>query len=168
MWVPRVSVRGLLFATLLIAADMAALRLTFCGYPSLGLSLGMLGVLPMANLLAILGYRNVCRRTHRRPFFAGFVVTGALTLLGYFHLCLSADDRQLVALNIRVARLLDRTPGVTAAATLIANHDVKFVYYAIINVTYYACLTTLPMIVLALTGGWAIRRFAAPRVHAAP
>ena len=92
MSIPQFSIRSTMFAVLLVAANCALLPSVFVGYPPVGLGCGVFGILPMANILAITCYRNLSRRTAGRPFFVGFALTGALLVVGWFNVCMRADE----------------------------------------------------------------------------
>jgi hypothetical protein len=121
MALPQVSIRAILFAVILVAADCASLRLVIGSYAPYGLVFGLLGILPMANVLAIACYRSLSRRTTRQPFFVGFALSGALAVLVWFNLCLGADEKRLAALNAWLAKTLEGMPLLQDIAFLIEN-----------------------------------------------
>lgn len=157
---PRVSIRTILFVVLLVAADLACLRFFAVPYAPLGLVYGMVGILPMANLLAIAGYRSFSRRTLRRPFFLGFATSAMLANLIWLNGWLAADERSLMAWNRWMTETLRGHPFFSSTSLLIgsgpASQAVAFAY-----LISFIILATLPQLLLAISGGRAATHLAA-------
>jgi hypothetical protein len=165
MPIPQVSILSLSFGVLLIAGNCAALRMILGGYAPHGLVVGVFSILPMSNILAVACYRSLTRRTSRGPFLLGFGLSGALAILVCFHFCMTADERWFLAFNswfvskfARINRLLGR---VAYFVDCFDNAFLKNAYYAVLNLSLLFSLTALPQLLVALSGGWIARRYAA-------
>jgi hypothetical protein len=167
MPLPRMSIRGVLFGAFLIAGDCATLRL-LGGYARIGLVFGVLSVLPMANVLAVACYRSLARRASGEPFFVGFGVSGALLILVWFNLCLTADEKQLTAINAWFASILENIEVLADIGSSIENQTAKMCYYAVVNIFAFALLTAVPQLLVALSCGWLARRYAGKSRFAIP
>jgi hypothetical protein len=156
MSLPRFSIRAMIFAVFLVAADLAALGL-IGPYALDGLRFGLLSILPMSNILAVASYRASTRRTPGRAFLIGFVLAGALAVLIWFHLFLMADERRLVAmLNWYAETLVDNV-----RYYITTNKIFYVIVCLIISLILFVSLSVLPQMVVALSGGWIARRYAA-------
>jgi hypothetical protein len=72
-----------MFAILLLAANLAAFRsLTWPGLAPTSLNLA-LSLLPMLNVVAVLGYRLMLDPTARHPFVIGFFISGIEAMLAH-------------------------------------------------------------------------------------
>jgi hypothetical protein len=160
MSIPQFSIRSIIFAVFLVAANCALLT-PISGYCPLGFLFGVVGVLPMANILAIACYRNLSRRTLGRPFFAGFALTGALLVVVWFNVCMTADENRLTAFN----RWMNRTVlGISFLHDIAYSIDIAILrdlFFLIVYVSFFTLLTAVPQLLLALFGGWVARRFTA-------
>ncbi len=83
----RFRIATLIVVAAILAVDFAWMRLL---HPSDGRSVFAfaaqgfdLGVLPMANVLAIVAYRMASRRGRPDPFLAGFVAGGLASIVGF-------------------------------------------------------------------------------------
>jgi len=121
-----------MFAVLLAAANCALLLSGFQPGAPLGLVFGVLGILPMANILAIACYRNLSRRTAGRAFFVGFGLTGALLVLVWFNVCMTADEKRLRAFNTWMSRTVEDIPFVHDIADPL-NIIIGFLIYIIFS-----------------------------------
>lgn len=167
MPLPRMSIRGILFGACLIAGDCATLRL-LGGYPQIGLVFGVLSVLPMANVLAVACYRRLARCASGEPFFVGFGLSGALLILVWFNLSLTADEQQLTALNAWFAAILESIDVLADIGSSIENQAVKMCYYGVVNISAFCLLTAVPQLLVALSCGWLARRYAGKSSFAIP
>ena len=86
MRLPRFSLAAAMLGVVLVAVDLAALQYlysptdTFVGNSHYL----VMSVLPMVNVLAIVGFRCFSRRRLRdRPFFLGFLAVGLAAMLGH-------------------------------------------------------------------------------------
>ena len=80
MKLPRPSIRTMIVLVLVIAADCAVLRYVLGGAVERpGIEFGILGVLPMVNVLA-LGLYRISRRRDGLPFLIGFEAFGLLAV----------------------------------------------------------------------------------------
>ncbi len=149
------SIRGLLFGAFVVAID-GALFLPLMSGGTLRVVLGMMGALPMVNILLIVCYRNLCRGTVKRPFFLGFAALGAIAVVVWFHGCLSADEDWLQSFNRWFARTLEGAPYVEEIGATIDNDSMvlKGIYYSFVNLTFLWSFTFLPQLVIAIAGGW--------------
>lgn len=137
---PRFRIAWLMAAIALVAFDLGAIR-GLLGVRDTFANLVGVGVLPMANLLALGAILGATRRKFP-PFLAGFEVFGAVAMLAcLMGAWLSPDSlaRCINELTIPVADTLRETWGEPA--------------------TYYACyamaiiLLTLPQVIFALLVG---------------
>lgn len=151
---PRLSVRSILFGVLLIAVNLAAVRAIVEG-ASFGLTFGLFSTLPMANLLAMCCYRKFTSETVG-PSFASFAVLGILSILGWLNFWLTTDARWWMSSLKRVESQIDvvlpmvtRDPGISIAT------------YSILIVLFHLLAGFLPQLLIALSGGWLARRYAA-------
>jgi hypothetical protein len=159
MFIARFSVRSLMFAVFLVAANCALLA-PIGGYCPLGYLFGMLGVLPLANILAITAYRTLSRRTAAQPFFVGFVVTGVILIVAWFNVCTTADDSRLRAFNQWMNQMIVEMPVLQNIAyaidMVIPRGSVSLLAY----LSLFALLTAAPQLLLSLLAGRLARRFA--------
>ena len=133
---PRFRIAWLMAAVAFVALDFAAIRALFGLRDGFSELVG-LGVLPMANLLAIVAV-VVAKGRGSRPFLVGFVASGAAATLSCFAWSwLSPDSltRGLVVLLIPIAQSL-RTNAFGPTNFLIAG-----------------VLLSTPQLALALLGG---------------
>jgi hypothetical protein len=156
----RFSIRSILFAVFLIAADCALLK-PIGGYCPLGFVFGVSGMLPMANILAIACYRNVSRGTAGRPYFAGFALTGAILIVVWFHVCMEAPDNRLLAFNTWINRTIFGISFLHDVAISIDNVIPHDLFFFIVYVSFFTLMTAVPQLLIALIAGWVARRFAA-------
>jgi hypothetical protein len=107
----------------------------------------LLGVLPMANALAVgLVTARPCRGS--RPLLVGFLAFGAIAVAAYAAVVTWFDD-QIKTLCIQpVLRYLVRTIGLGQPLTLLPAQDVAVVV-----------MLVLPQFVFALMGGLVSRRY---------
>jgi hypothetical protein len=154
------SIRAMLFGVLFIAGNCAALRLVIRGYPPLGLVFGVFFIVPMSNILAVACYRSLTRRTSARPFFVGFELSGALAILVCFNFCLTADEKRLMAMNAWLSSTLETIYLFENTNLNFGNLFINMLCYSIIF-SVFVSLTALPQMLVALTGGWIARRYAA-------
>ncbi len=168
MSIPQFSIRSIMFAVVLVAANCAVVPSVFVLYAPLGFIFGVFGILPMANILAIACYRNLSRRTAGRAFFVGFAVTGALVVVVWFNVCMTANENRLVAFNIWMNRTVKELPFVQDVASLIGSTLGSNIYNFIIYLLFFILLTTLPQLLLALMAGCVARRFTAAVARALP
>jgi hypothetical protein len=159
MPLPRLSIRAILFVVLLVAADLTAFRIVVSGYATPGLVVGVFGILPVSNLLAIVAYRNLSRTSMGRPFFVGFASSGVLAILVYFYLCLTVDDRRLMSFMLWVARAVEDLRLVKYLGSNLSSGTSRLSYHHAVKLLSFAALTTFPMVILALFGGWIARSF---------
>jgi hypothetical protein len=160
MSIARFSLRSVIFAVFLVAANCALLT-PISGYCPLGFLFGVFGVLPMANILAIASYRNLSRRTAGRPFFAGFALTGALLVVVWFNVCMTAPEYRLFAFNTWMNQVLSDISflhDIANSIDIAIAHDLVFL---IAYLSFFTLLTAVPQLLLALFIGWVARRFTA-------
>jgi hypothetical protein len=160
MSIARFSIRSIIFAVFLAAANCAFL-MPISGYCPLGYLFGIFGVLPMANILAIACYRNLARRRAGRPFFAGFALTGVILVVGFFNICLTAEEYRLRNFNTWMNRTIFETSFLHDIASSIDMAFPRELFFLIIYLSFFALLTTVPQLLVALFAGWAARRFTA-------
>jgi hypothetical protein len=139
----------------LVAVDCAASRTVVGGYAAPGLVVGVYGILPMSNLLAVACDRNASRHTTGRPFFLGFGLTGVLAIVVYFNLCLTADDQRVLV----VITWIENRQLLRDFESSISSGSIGAICHYAIMVLSVAGLTTLPLMVLSLSDGWIARRF---------
>jgi len=156
MSLPRLSIRAMLFGVLLVAGNCAALRL-LGSYAPLGLGLGIYSSMPMSNIVAVAFYRALTSRTPRRPFLVGFGLSGALAVLLCFNLFLIADERQLADF---LNWYIDKFVNYVQSFATITNRSCT-IFSLLVNLILFVCLSVLLQMLVALSGGWIARRFAA-------
>jgi hypothetical protein len=86
---------------LIVAVDLATIRLPLSGRPINGIAL-VLGGVPMANLLALALLSLIAERPVRLPdrrFWLGFEIAGALALLVFVWVTLTHPDAMLNMLS---------------------------------------------------------------------
>src|SRR4051812_39433397 len=116
---PQLSVRTILLVVSLIAADCAALRAIAGGSVHVRVVVGLFGILPMSNILAIASYRYLSRHAISQPYFLGFGSSGAVAILIYLLFCLTADEERLMSLIMGVARTVESLALVKAFGSTI-------------------------------------------------
>ena len=162
MSIARFSIRTIIFAVFLVAANFALLK-PISGYCPLGFLFGVLGMLPMANILAIACYRNLSRRTAGRPFFASFALTGSLLVVVWFNVCMTAAESRLIAFNTWMNRTIFGMSFLHDIAFSIDSAIPHDLFFLIVYLSFFALLTAVPQLLLALFVGWVARRFSAAR-----
>lgn len=167
MSMARFSIRSILFAVFLVAADCALLT-PISGYCPLGYVFGVFGVLPMTNILAIACYRNLSRRTAGRPFFAGFTLTGLILVVAWFNVCMTADEYRLMKFNHWMNRAIRGISFLHDFANAIDIAIPRELIFLIVYLSFFALLTAGPQLLLALFVGWVARRFTAALSPAPP
>ena len=160
MSIARFSIRSVIFAVFLVAANLALL-MPISGYCPLGYLFGVFGMLPMANILAIACYRKLSRRTAVRPFFTGFGLTAAFLVVLWFNLCMTADENQLTAFNRWMNRTILDISFLHDVANLIDIRILRDLFSLIMYLSLFTLLTAVPQLLLALSGGWVARRLTA-------
>jgi hypothetical protein len=158
MSIARFSIRSIIFAVFLVAAN-CALLMPISGYCPLGYLFGVFGVLPMANILATACYQNLSRRTAGRPFFAGFALTGAIVVALWFNVCMAADEYRLTAFNTWMNRTIFEISFLHDIANSINLPFAHDLFFLIVYLSFFTLLTTVPQLLLALFAGWVARRF---------
>jgi hypothetical protein len=158
MSIARFSIRSIAFVVFLVAAN-CALLMPISGYCPLGYLFGVFGMLPMANILAVACYRNLSRRTARRPFFAGFALTGALSVVLWFNVCMAADEYRLTAFNTWMSRTIFEISFLHDIANSINIAFAHDLFFLIVYLSFLTLLTTVPQLLLAVFAGWVARRF---------
>jgi hypothetical protein len=159
MPIPQVSIRSLVCSVLLIAGDCAAVRMGLAGSAPLGLTIGILAILPMSNILAVASYRGLASRGSRRPFLLGFGSAGATVMLMCFYAFLMTDAACLHRLNVQFAGIFDLANRFTQRHIIyFRDNDSRNLYYAVLNVALLLLLTTTPQLLVALFGGWIARQ----------
>lgn len=137
---PRLRIAWLMAAIALVALDLGAIRGLF-EFRDMFSELVGVGVLPMANLLALGAVLGAGRRKWP-PFLAGFEVFGAVAMLACLMWAwLSPDSlaRCINELTVPIADTLSETWG--EPATLYACYAMAIV------------LLTLPQVIFAIVGG---------------
>jgi hypothetical protein len=88
---PRFTITNLAFVVLLLSFDFAWIRLlhpesgrSVFGFAAQGFDLG---ILPMANLLALVAYFMLSRREKPHSFLVGFSIGGLMAILGFMVWC---------------------------------------------------------------------------------
>jgi hypothetical protein len=160
MSIARFSIRSVIFAVFLVAAN-CALLMPISGYCPLGFLYGVFGMLPMANILAIACYRNLSRGTAGRPFFAGFALTGWLLVVVWFNVCITAAEYRLFAFNVWMNQTVWDTPFLHDIANSIDIAIPRNLFFLIVYLSFFGLLTTGPQLLLALFVGWVARRLTA-------
>lgn len=162
MLIPRISIRSLVFAVLLIAGDCAALRLGLGGPAPYGLMVGILAILPMSNIVAVACYRGLAARTSGRAFLLGFGLSGAVAVLACFYFCLIVEASELHRINSRFANLFNiLNIFIQRYIIYFRDSNTREIYHAVLNLSLLAFLTLTPQMFVALSGGWLARRYAA-------
>jgi hypothetical protein len=137
--VPRFRIAWLMVVVAFVALDLGAIRGLF-GVRDTFAELVLVGVLPMANILAAVAILGAVRRGFP-PFLVGFEVFGAaamLACLAWAWLSPDALTVYLVGILLLVVRLF-RTESFGVG---------------LVNYTIAGVLLSLPEVVLALLGGW--------------
>ena len=84
MRLPRFSLATAMLWVILAAVDLAALHYLYSPTNSLEPHFLVMSVLPMVNVIAIVGYRYFSRRgSPGRPFLLGFLAAGLAAMLGH-------------------------------------------------------------------------------------
>ncbi len=141
----RFSISSLMAVVLLVALDCMAIN-TFLVRPLFRRTLSeltLVGVLPMANILAIGLFRLWAVRNGRgrpRPFLVGFDIFGGVALLLFLACALLAIDSLHDGVG-DVLRSLSLRPG-----------DPSFLTGAV-------AILLLPQVALASVGGWLVRSY---------
>ena len=146
MKAPRFRIAWIMLAVAIAALDFGVMR-EVVGSRSVRGILLLLGILPMANVLAV-GMLINQRRPGNRPFLLGFEVFGAMALIVYIAL-VYYFDRGIETTYLRpLIDLLMKTIG----------QDRPIVF---ISVLYAGSMLILgcPQLVFALIGGRLSRRF---------
>jgi hypothetical protein len=167
MSIARFSIRSIMFAAFLLAAN-CALLLPISGYCPLGYVFGIFGVLPMANILAIASYRNLARRRAGRPFFAGFALAGVILVAVFFNVCMKAEEYRLRAFNNWMNATIHEASFLHEIATSIDMAIARDLFFLIVYLSFFALLTTVPLLIVAIFAGWSARRFTAALHPTAP
>ena len=158
---PRISMRALLFAVLLIAADCAIIRLGIAAMTGgIGLVFGLFGVLPMANLLAIGAYRLVSRRAAGRRFLIGFELSGLVVILVLFNLCLMIDEKWLLSYDSWMIDKVDNSLIGQYVQRHAKDGYARSISQGIGVLAFYTSLTAPPQLLASLLGGWVVHRIA--------
>jgi hypothetical protein len=113
------------------------------------------------------GNRNLARRRAGRPFFAGFALTGAILVVVFFNICMTAEEYRLRNFNTWMNRTIFETSTLHDIATSIDVAIPRDLFFLMIYLSFFALLTTVPQLVLALFAGWVARRFTAA-LHPTP
>jgi hypothetical protein len=156
----RFSIRTLIFVVFLVAANLALL-MPISGYCPLGFVFGVFGMIPMANILAIACYRKLSRRTAGRPFFAGFALTGAILVVVWFNICITADEHRLTAFKNWMNRTIFGISFLHDIAYSIDISIARDLLFLIAYLSLFTLLTVVPQLLLSLFVGWAAGRFSA-------
>ena len=163
---PRLSIRTMIVLVLVIAADCAVLRYVLGGAVERpGIEFGILGVLPMVNVLA-LGLYRISHRGDGLPFLIGFEAFGLLAVsifAGCFIITpvdwLTGLDRAIFGFFMGFEPY--RALRTHADSSLSARSSV-----VAIGLTSIAALFTPPQLLIALAGGFLFRAIARLRVLA--
>jgi hypothetical protein len=108
---------------------------------------GLVGALPMANVLAV-GLIVGRRRAGSRPFVVGFLAFGAISVATYAAAVTWFDDQIKTLYIAPVLRYLVRTIGLGHPLILLPAEDLAVVL-----------MLVLPQFVVALMGGLVSRKF---------
>lgn len=155
MSLPRLSIRSILFAILLLAVDFAALRAMVAG-SAFGLTFGILSILPMVDVLAVACYRRLTLTANKpvRPSFAGFGLMGSMAVLLWLNYWLMADGGQWMSMLKRFETQADRV-----ILFYSRNKGVNIIFYLTMTVVFHLATGFLPQLTIALTGGWITRQY---------
>jgi hypothetical protein len=149
---PRFTIATLGFVVVLLALDFAWMRLL---HPARGRSIFAfaaqgfdLGILPMANVLAVVAYSMLSRRDRPHPFLLGFLAGGLVAIVGFMAWCW-VSPKTVVLLIFPLYRAWSLVQPVSNAGTsILVVGGLSFV---------------LPQLLIAALGGLIARRFAGRR-----
>jgi hypothetical protein len=159
-----------MFGVFLAAANSALLPSVFVPYAPVGLVFGVLGILPMVNIVAIVCYRARPRRPAGRALSVGFALTGALLAVVWFNVCMTADEKQLMAFNAWMYRTVTENPfvhGIALSVDSVTGSSSYLYITLLIHLILFILTTTVPQLLLALIVGWVAHRITAA-VHTRP
>jgi hypothetical protein len=154
MKLPRFSLRTLVFAVVIFAADCAVLRII--GYLSgadTQMVLALFGVLPMANAIAIGLYRLAMRADSRRPFLIGFVFAGAVGAGAWVRFCLTMDDPSILNLLELLEKVAAHSP-ISPGSLSRSSSSGESVGFFVSFVSALVVLSASPQFAFGLFGGW--------------
>jgi hypothetical protein len=149
----------MLFGVLLVAGNCAVLR----GPYTSGLFLGTFSVLPMSNILAVACYRKLSCKSPVSPFFIGFGLSGAMAILIWFNFWLMVDEGWYTPALRRFGLGLDH--GINSYTK---RFSVNVIIFWLFSIFGFLLSGMLPQMMVAMTGGWIVRRYSARSVTANP
>jgi hypothetical protein len=142
----------------LIAVNCAALQLAFgSGGNAPGLLFGVLGILPMANVLAIGLYRIAYHRPSRRPFLVGFELSGLAAIAAWLDLALAIDQRRLIANLDWIYESFENSEFGFNLDVYLNDRDLWVICFLVGFLAVYTSTATLAQLLVGLLGGLVAR-----------